>query len=123
MMYCLALLIKEFLWLLLRLLPWRINTSQMSLGNIVGAPLNGKVLVIDDVITAGTAIREVMEIIAAAGASLGGVVITFNRQEIGQSKQSSIDEIQAKYQIPVISIINLQDLLEYLSQRADMQTP
>ena len=88
-------------------------------GNIVGAPLQGNVLIIDDVITAGTAIREAMDIITAAGATAAGVVIALDRQEKGRGELSAIQEVEQQFGIPVISIIRLQDLISYLSQQSD----
>ena len=85
-------------------------------GNIVGAPLQGKVLIIDDVITAGTAIREAMDIISAAGAQAAGVVIALDRQEKGQGETSAIQEVEAEYKIPVASIIKLENLISYIEQ-------
>jgi len=85
-------------------------------GNIVGAPLAGKVLIIDDVITAGTAIREVMGLIEAVGAEAAGVVVALDRQEKGQAELSAIQEIETDYDVPVISIINLHQILDYLGQ-------
>jgi len=76
-------------------------------GNIVGAPLEGKVLIIDDVITAGTAIREAMDIISNAGAQAAGVLIALDRQEKGQAELSAIQEVEQQYNIPVLSIIKL----------------
>ena len=90
-------------------------------GNLVGAPLAGKILLIDDVISAGTAIRESVQIIQAAGAHLAGVVIALNRQERGQAKQSAIEEIEQTYGIPVVSIVKLDDLIHYLKQQPDKQ--
>ncbi len=87
-------------------------------GNLIGAPLSGKVLIIDDVITAGTAIRESMQIIGAAGAQAAGVVIALNRQERGQGTRSAIQEVEDNYQIPVISIISLEHLVAYITQNA-----
>ncbi len=84
-------------------------------GNLIGAPLSGKVLIIDDVITAGTAIRESMEIIQAHGAQAAGVVIALNRQERGKESRSAIQEVEDTYQIPVISIINLAHLIAYIT--------
>ena len=84
-------------------------------GNIVGAPLQGRVLIIDDVITAGTAIREVMGLVENAGAEAVGVVVALDRQEKGQGELSAIQEIETDYDMPVISIINLQQILDYLS--------
>ena len=89
-------------------------------GNLVGAPLQGRVLLIDDVITAGTAIREVMPIIQSAGAQLVSVVIALDRQERGQTERSAIAEIEQIYGITVKSIINLTTLIDYLKlQSAD----
>ena len=88
-------------------------------GNIVGAPLAGRVLIIDDVITAGTAIREVMGLIEAAGAEAAGVVVALDRQEKGQGELSAIQEIETDYEVPVISIINLHKILDYLSLSKD----
>ena len=85
-------------------------------GNIVGAPLQGKVLIIDDVITAGTAIREAMDIISAAGAQAAGVVIALDRQEKGKGETSAIQEVEAEYGIPVTSIIKLENLISYIEQ-------
>ena len=85
-------------------------------GNLIGAPLRGKVLIIDDVITAGTAIRESMQIIEAAGAQAAGVVIALNRQERGQGTRSAIQEVEDTYHIPVISIISLEHLIAYIAQ-------
>jgi len=85
-------------------------------GNLVGAPLKGRVLIIDDVITAGTAIRESMEIIEAAGAQAAAVVIALNRQERGQADKSAIQEVEEQYGIPVISIIRLEHLIDYISE-------
>jgi len=85
-------------------------------GNIVGAPLQGKVLIIDDVITAGTAIREAMDIIHAEGAEAAGVVIALDRQEKGQGETSAIQEVEAEYKIPVASIIKLENLISYIEQ-------
>ena len=90
-------------------------------GNLVGAPLEGKVLIIDDVITAGTAIREVMQIIEQAGAQPGAVLIALNRMEKGKSELSAIQEVERDYGMPVVSIISLNDLITYLSERDDMQ--
>lgn len=85
-------------------------------GTIVGAALSGKVLVIDDVITAGTAIREAVEIIQSNGASLASIAVAMDRQERGTGESSAIQEIEQTYGINVISIITLQDIVDYLSQ-------
>ncbi|QCF24804.1 orotate phosphoribosyltransferase [Hydrocarboniclastica marina] len=85
-------------------------------GSIVGTPLQGRVLIIDDVITAGTAIRESVEIITAAGATPAGVLIALDRQERGQGALSAIQEVESALSVPVVSIINLAQILEYLKQ-------
>lgn len=90
-------------------------------GTIVGAPLEGKVLIIDDVITAGTAIREVMAMVDEAGAQAAGVVIGVDRKERGNSDQSAIQEVESEFSIPVASIIDIDDILTYLDSKADMQ--
>jgi len=88
-------------------------------GQIVGAALQGRVLLIDDVISAGTAIREAVELIHQHHAQLAGVVIALNRQERGQGQLSAIQEVE---QIcPVVSIIQLDDLVNYLAQQTDRQ--
>lgn len=87
-------------------------------GAIVGTALAGRVLLVDDVISAGTAIGEAVQMIVAAEAQLAGVVIALNRQERGQTKLSAIEEIEQKYGIPVVSIINLDDLISYLKIEA-----
>lgn len=85
-------------------------------GNIVGAPLQGKVLIIDDVITAGTAIREAIDMITANGAEPAGVVIALDRMEKGQNSLSAIQEVEQEYGIPVVSIIDLNDIIAYLEK-------
>ncbi|WP_020210636.1 orotate phosphoribosyltransferase [Gilvimarinus chinensis] len=86
-------------------------------GTLVGAPLQGRALIVDDVITAGTAVREVMEILTAAGAKPAGVVIGLDRQERGKSELSAIGEVERDYQIPVVNIITLGDIISYLEQQ------
>lgn len=83
-------------------------------GTIVGAPLQGRVLVIDDVMTAGTAIREAADIVAAQGASLAGVAISLDRQERGKGEQSAVQEVEALYGIKVISIVGLQEVISHV---------
>ncbi|MGB0468354.1 MAG: orotate phosphoribosyltransferase [Pontibacterium sp.] len=90
-------------------------------GNLVGAPLEGGVMIIDDVITAGTAIREVMAIIEQAGAKPAATVIALNRQEKGQGELSAIQEVERDYGMPVISIVSLNDLITYLEEQGDKQ--
>jgi len=87
-------------------------------GSLVGAPLEGRVLVIDDVITAGTAVAQVIDMIHAAGAELAAVVIGLNRQERGQGELSAIQEIERRWSVPVHSIVSLEDLIAYLSEDA-----
>ncbi len=88
-------------------------------GSIVGAALKGNVLIIDDVISAGTAVRESISIIQKEKASVAGVAISMDRQERGQGKLSAIQEVEQSYNIPVINIINLTDLIEYLDLHGD----
>ena len=83
-------------------------------GNIVGAKLEGKVLIVDDVITAGTAIREAVDIIKAQGGEPSAVLIALDRQEKGSGDKSAIQEVQDDYGIKVSSIITLDDLIDYL---------
>ncbi|MFC6670763.1 orotate phosphoribosyltransferase [Marinobacterium aestuariivivens] len=90
-------------------------------GNLVGAELKGRVLIIDDVITAGTAIREVMQIIEQAGATPAGVVIALNRMERGQGELSAIQEVERDYGMPVASIVTLNDVVSYLEEKGGME--
>jgi orotate phosphoribosyltransferase len=90
-------------------------------GTIVGAPLEGKVLIIDDVITAGTAIREVMSMVEQAGAKAAGVVIGVDRKERGNGQSSAIQEVEQQFDMPVVSIIDIDDILTYLEAKGDMQ--
>ena len=89
-------------------------------GTLVGSPLQGKVMLVDDVITAGTAIRESMEIIAANQAKLAGVLISLDRQERGRGEISAIQEVERDYGCKVISIITLTDLITYLEEKPEM---
>ncbi|MCT4700798.1 orotate phosphoribosyltransferase [Enterobacteriaceae bacterium H20N1] len=89
-------------------------------GNLVGSALQGRVMLVDDVITAGTAIRESMEIIAANEATLAGVLISLDRQERGRGEISAIQEVERDYHCKVISIITLKDLIEYLEEQPEM---
>lgn len=86
-------------------------------GSIVGAPLAGRVLIVDDVITAGTAIRESMGLIESAGATAAGVVIALDRQERGTGELSAIQEVERNYGLKVISIVTLADLIAYLEEQ------
>ncbi|MCL1077035.1 orotate phosphoribosyltransferase [Parashewanella spongiae] len=91
-------------------------------GSLVGSELNGKVMLVDDVITAGTAIRESMEIIAANKAELAGVLIALDRQEKGKGELSAIQEVERDFGCQIISILTLADLLIYLEQESGMKT-
>ncbi len=106
-----------------RNIPWCFNRKEAKDhgegGNIVGAELAGKVLVIDDVITAGTAIRESVDIIQAAGAQLAGVIIALDRQEKGRDARSAIQEVEESLGVRVASIVKLEHLLEYLKAQPE----
>ncbi|RIB20356.1 orotate phosphoribosyltransferase [Gigaspora rosea] len=86
-------------------------------GNIVGAPLKGNILIIDDVITAGTAIRESLAIIKENGATTVGIIVAVDRQERGTGEVSAIQQIKQDYDIPVMSIINLDLIIQYLNEK------
>jgi orotate phosphoribosyltransferase len=100
--------------------PWAFNRKEAKDhgegGSIVGAPLRGRVLIVDDVITAGTAIREAIEIITAAGGQPAGVVLALDRQERGSGQLSAVQEVEQTLQLPVTSILRLADLIEYLER-------
>lgn len=89
-------------------------------GTLVGSELNGKIMLVDDVITAGTAIRESMEIIAQNGADLSGVLIALDRQEKGKAELSAIQEVERDFNTKVISIVKLADLISYLESQGTM---
>ena len=89
-------------------------------GTTVGAPLHGRVLIIDDVISAGTSVRESVDLIRAAGAEPCGVVIALDRMERGQGERSAVQEVEHNYGIPVVPIATLDDLLGFLQHEADM---
>lgn len=89
-------------------------------GNLVGSVLHGRVLLVDDVITAGTAIRESMEIIGASTATLAGVLIALDRQEYGRSDIFAIQEVKRDYHCEVIAIVTLNDLIIYLEEKPEM---
>ncbi|PYC23929.1 orotate phosphoribosyltransferase [Pseudomonas mosselii] len=99
--------------------PWCFNRKEAKDhgegGSLVGAPLAGDVLIIDDVITAGTAIREVMQIINAQQAKAAGVLIALNREERGNGELSAIQEVERDFGIPVVSIVSLTQVLEFLA--------
>lgn len=91
-------------------------------GNLVGAPLRGRVAIVDDVITAGTAAREVLSMIDAAGAQAAAMIIGLNRQERGQGDLSAIQELQQNTGIPVISIISLEHIMAFLMEMGTERT-
>jgi orotate phosphoribosyltransferase len=103
-----------------RSVPWAFNRKEAKDhgegGNIVGAPLAGRVVIIDDVITAGTAIRESVEIIRAAGATPCGVALALDRQERGQGTQSAVQEVTAQFGLRCVSILTLADLIDTLAK-------
>lgn len=105
--------------------PWCFNRKEAKDhgegGTLVGAPLQGRVLIVDDVITAGTAIREVMQIIQAQGAVAAGVLIALNRQERGNGELSAIQEVERDFAMPVVSIICLDQLVVYLAEDASLK--
>jgi orotate phosphoribosyltransferase len=106
-------------------LPWCFNRKEAKAhgegGSLVGAPLTGKVLIIDDVITAGTAIREVMHIIKDQNATAAGVLIALNREERGNAELSAIQEVERDFGIPVVSIVSLSQVLEYLADDVQLK--
>lgn len=89
-------------------------------GTLVGSELKGKIMLVDDVITAGTAIRESMEIIAENGADLSGVLIALDRQEKGKAELSAIQEVERDFNTKVVSIVKLADLISYLETKGTM---
>ena len=106
-----------------RSLPFSFNRKEAKEhgegGSIVGAPLSGRVLIVDDVITAGTSIRESVDLIRAAGASPCGVVIALDRMERGNGQLSATQEVERDYGIPVFAVANLDDLMSFLRQSPD----
>jgi orotate phosphoribosyltransferase len=100
--------------------PWCFNRKEAKDhgegGLIVGSPLQGRALVVDDVITAGTAIREVEQIVTDAGASLAGIVVAVDRQERGRGELSAIQEVARDFGVPVVSIISFDQIIEYVEQ-------
>ncbi len=105
--------------------PWCFNRKEAKAhgegGTLVGAPLQGRVMIIDDVITAGTAIREVMHIIDGQAAQAAGVLIALDRQERGKHELSAIQEVERDFTMPVISIVSLKQVLEYLAKDAELK--
>lgn len=108
-----------------RNLPYAYNRKEAKNhgegGSLVGAPLKGRVLIIDDVISAGTSVRESVELIRAAGATPAGVLIALDRQERGQGELSAVQEVERNYGIPVFSVASLTDLIDYLSGHPDLE--
>lgn len=90
-------------------------------GDIIGAPLAGRVLIVDDVITAGTAVREALDIILANGATAAGVAISLDRMERGRGELSAIQEIEQQHGIPVIAIASLDDLMAFLKDNTEFR--
>ncbi|MDJ0877101.1 MAG: orotate phosphoribosyltransferase [Halieaceae bacterium] len=107
--------------------PWAYNRKEAKDhgegGVLVGASLASRVLVVDDVITAGTAIREALALISAEGGSCAGVAIGLDRMERGQGELSAIQEIENEYELQVVSIVNLVNLIEYLESREGGDIP
>ena len=106
-------------------MPWCFNRKEAKAhgegGSLVGAPLQGRVLIVDDVITAGTAIREVMQVIQGQEAQAAGVLIALNREECGQGELSAIQEVERDFAMPVVSIVSLAQVLEYLADDAELK--
>ncbi|UXI68249.1 orotate phosphoribosyltransferase [Tahibacter amnicola] len=105
-------------------LPFAFNRKEAKThgegGNLIGAPLKGRVLIVDDVITAGTAIRESLALIRDQGAQAAGVLIALDRQERGQGNLSAAQEVTAEFGIPVIAIARLADLLTLAAERPEL---
>jgi orotate phosphoribosyltransferase len=105
-------------------LPWAYNRKEAKDhgegGLLVGAPLQGRVLIVDDVMTAGTAVRESLSLIRAHGATPAGVLIALDRQERGQGELSAAQEVARDYGIPVIAITGLEDVLAYAGERPEL---
>ncbi|HSX61045.1 MAG TPA: orotate phosphoribosyltransferase [Tahibacter sp.] len=105
-------------------LPFAFNRKEAKThgegGNLIGAPLRGRVLIVDDVITAGTAIRESLQIIRGQGAEPAGVLIALDRQERGQGPLSAAQEVTAEFGIPVLAIAQLADLLTLTAERPEL---
>ncbi len=100
--------------------PWCFNRKEPKDhgegGLIVGSPLEGRVLIVDDVITAGTAIREVMDIVNGAGAEAAGVMVAVDRQERGTGELSAIQEVERDFGVPVVSIIDFSQIVQYVEE-------
>jgi len=95
------------------------NKAHGEGGNIVGAPLEGRVLIVDDVITAGTAVREAVQLIRDRGAIPAGLVISLDRQEVGRESTSAVEDIEQSLGIPVVSIVKLEHMIELLEESSE----
>lgn len=108
-------------------MPWCFNRKEVKDhgegGTIVGAPLKGRVLIVDDVITAGTAVRETMHILHVHGATPAGVIIALDRQERGQGESSAVQDVERAYGITVTGIVTLADLTAHLAERPQYAAP
>lgn len=104
--------------------PWAYNRKETKDhgegGALVGAPLAGRVLIVDDVITAGTAIRESLALIRAAGATVAGVLVALDREEQGRGERSAVQELAEEYATPVVAIVGLSGLMDYAGSRPDL---
>jgi orotate phosphoribosyltransferase len=102
-----------------RNVPWAFNRKEAKDhgegGQTVGTPLSGKVVIVDDVITAGTAIRESVELIRRAGAEPVGVLLAVDRQERGQGERSAVQEVEAEFGLRCVSLLTLTDLIDILA--------
>lgn len=100
--------------------PWCFNRKEAKDhgegGLVVGSPLEGRVLVVDDVITAGTAIREVMELVDGAGAQVAGIIVAVDRQERGKGELSAIQEVERDFGVTVTAIVTLSQIIEYVEE-------
>lgn len=105
--------------------PYSFNRKEIKAhgegGSVVGAPLSGDVLIVDDVITAGTAVREAYQIISSASAQIAGLVISLDRQERGKGAFSAVQELKQTLGIPVISIVQLDDLINILEESSEYE--
>jgi orotate phosphoribosyltransferase len=104
-------------------LPYAFNRKEAKKyaegGIIIGSPLHGRVLIVDDVISAGISVKESVDIIKAGGAEPAGVAIALDRQERGQGERTAVEEVGALYGLPVVSIVTLDDVIAYLDGRPD----
>lgn len=104
--------------------PWAYNRKEAKDhgegGALIGAPLAGRVMIVDDVITAGTAVRESLGLIRAAGAEVAGVLVALDRQERGQGELSATQELRREQSVPTLAIVGLADLMEFAGSRSDL---